>query len=62
MNNFEKIKAMDIDKIAKCLRAFAYCDTLCAECFLTKVGISTFCSINMTGDGLKEWLELEVRE
>jgi hypothetical protein len=53
VNNFEKIKAMDIDEMARWLGA----DT-CNFCVYQQVN----CDDIECKDDIKQWLELEVRE
>ena len=53
MNNFEKIKAMDIDKMAQWFAG----NVQCRSCFVP------FCPDDKECDEIfKQWLELEVRE
>ena len=54
MNNFEKIKSMDIDEMARWLGA----DT-CNFCVYQQVNCD---DIKQCKDGIKQWLESEVRE
>ena len=53
MNNFEKIKALDIDEMAKWLSA-----NICDYCAYQQVNCDDIeCKV-----GIKQWLESEVRE
>ena len=56
MNNFEKIKAMDIDEMAEYL-AYMECDTCCVYGDKTDCLEGSDCFT-----GIKQWLESEVRE
>lgn len=54
MNNFEKIKAMGIDEMARWLGA-----NTCNYCVYQKVSCD---DVKQCKDGIKLWLESEVRE
>lgn len=59
MNNFEKIKAMDIDEMAEFLRAVT--TTYCEYCpFQYDCDKDEYQDLDCTGF-LKQWLESEVR-
>ena len=54
ITNFEKIKAMNIDEMARCLGANS-----CNYCVYQQVNCD---DIKQCKDGIKLWLESEVRE
>lgn len=56
MNNFEKIKAMDIDEFAQWVSSITDC-SFCPMRHPTDVKCYEGCP-----DGIKQWLESEVRE
>jgi hypothetical protein len=64
MNNFEKIKAMDIDEMAEFIddMYFSCVECDCVNCLDI---VQDFCEQNSvieTKNGIKQWLESEVRE
>lgn len=64
MNNFEKIKQMNIDEMAEFISAISYCgDTDCnsTDCFIKRNGMERLCTLtSYYSSGAKQWLESEV--
>lgn len=58
MNNFEKIKQMDIDEMAEFVRLLRSCDdVICDNCFLNKSSFNKICANNIAN--YREWLQEE---
>lgn len=63
MNNFEKIKAMDIDKMAEFIFCLDHCSDFddCANCFIWN-NFRSLCKGFEEKQDYTQWLESEVRE
>lgn len=63
MNNFEKIKAMDIDEMVEFIFCLDHCSDFddCANCFIRR-NFGSLCKGFEEKQDYKQWLESEVRE
>lgn len=63
MNNFEKIKAMNIDEMAEFLSRHVSCNFCLVNCPHVKVtNIREWANLPSCKQYFKQWLESEVRE